>query len=106
MATKRVPRGTMGMALNTAAMTDAWFAANRDTSRTIQGYMAATGQWKRASTIAAAREIGPRVCQPCKAIKWEIIGDNSTPEVGKEPRSAGRPLGRSSMVRVFKPVKQ
>jgi hypothetical protein len=105
MAIKRVPRGTMGMVLDTAKMPDAWFAANHDTSRSIQGHMATTGHWRRASTIAAAREIGPRVCQPCKAIKWEIIGDNSTPEVGKEPRKTGRPLGLSSMARVYKPTK-
>lgn len=105
MATKRVPRGTMGMILDTGKMTDAWFAANHDTSRSIGDALATTGHWRKTNTIAAAREIGPRVCQPCKAIKWEIIGDNSTPEKGKEPRSAGRPLGRSSMARTYKPRK-
>lgn len=102
MATKRVPRGTMGLVLNTAAMTDAWFAANRDTSRSIGDALATTGQWRKANAIATHRGV---VCQPCKAIKYEIIGDNSTPAKDKPARSLHKPLGRSLMARTYVPKK-
>lgn len=102
MATKRVPRGTMGMILNTAVMTDAWFAAQHDTSKPIGVALATTGQWRKANSIATHRGV---VCQPCKAIKYEIIGDNSTPLKDKPARSLHKPLGRSSMARTYVPKK-
>jgi hypothetical protein len=111
MAVYRVKRGTMP-ASQTAHLTDAWFATNVDTSKAVAAALASRANWRKESTIAQARVIGATVCQPCKAIKWELIGERANKKLSAEEAAAQarrrmhRPLGKSLMAKTYYPVSQ